>query len=65
MAHGAGSGEHQDKQSRCCRAPIVGFAAAHPFSRGGVPPQWSSTGREDMGDVWSKGSRGGYGEGEW
>jgi len=30
-AHGAGSGVHEDKQIRRCRAPIVGFAAARPF----------------------------------
>ena len=40
-AHGAGSSEHEDKHSRRCRAPIVGFAAARPSSRGGIPPQWS------------------------
>jgi len=26
--HGAGSNEHEDKESRCCRAPIIGFDAA-------------------------------------
>jgi len=25
---GAGSDEHEDKQSRCCRAPIISFVAA-------------------------------------
>jgi len=28
--HGAGSVEYEDKQSRRCRAPIVGVAAARP-----------------------------------
>jgi len=28
--HGAGSGEHEDNQSRRCRAPIIGFAAVRP-----------------------------------
>jgi len=26
--HGAGSHEHEDKQSRCCRVPIISFAVA-------------------------------------
>ena len=64
VVHGAGSGEHADKQIRRCRASIVGFAAARPPSMR-VPAKWSSTGKEDKGAVWSEGSRGGYGEGEW
>jgi len=37
--HGAGSGEHEEKNSRRCRAPMVGVAAARPWSRwGGDPP---------------------------
>ena len=28
--HGAGSGQHEDRQSRRCRAPIVGLAAVRP-----------------------------------
>jgi len=35
------------------------------LSRGEPPPNWSCAGREDTGDVWSQGSRGGYGEEEW
>jgi len=38
VAHGAGSGEYEDKQSRRCRVPIIGFAAARALSIGGVPP---------------------------
>jgi len=34
--HGAGSDEHEDKQSRRCHAPIIGFAAA--FRRRESPP---------------------------
>ena len=30
VEHGAGSGEHEDKQSRHYRAPTVGFATARP-----------------------------------
>jgi len=33
--HGAGSDEHEDKQSRRCRAPIIGYA---PRSDGGSTP---------------------------
>ena len=33
--HGAGSDEHEDKQSWRCRAPIISFAAA---LRGREPP---------------------------
>jgi len=64
-AHGAGSDEHEYKQSRRSRSPIVVFATARLSSSGGVPPQCSSTGKEDTWDVWSEDSRGGYGEGEW
>jgi len=31
--HGVGSGEYEDKQSRRCRTPIIGVAAARPFLR--------------------------------
>ena len=31
--HGAGSGENEDKESRRCRAPIVGFANVRPVTR--------------------------------
>ena len=34
VAHGAGSGEHEDKQIRRCRAPIVGFAPRVHYDRG-------------------------------
>ena len=37
VVHGAGCGEHADKQIRRCRAPIVRFAAARPFDR-----EWKS-----------------------
>ena len=46
-----GSGDHEDKQSRRCRAPILGVAAARPWSRGGVPPRWLWPEEEDKGDV--------------
>jgi len=36
--HGAVSGEHEDKRSRRCRAPIVGVATARPWLRGWSPP---------------------------
>ena len=32
VAHGAGSGEHEDKESRRCRSPIVYFASAPIFN---------------------------------
>jgi len=38
VEHGTGSAEHEDNQSRRCRAPIVGFAVARPWLKGGVPP---------------------------
>ena len=48
--HCADSGEHEDKQSRRCQAPIVGVAAARPWSRGrSAPPMvvtWDSDGLE-------------------
>jgi len=55
--HDAGGSEHEDKQSRRCCATIVGVAAARPKSRGGVPPQWSWPGKEDMGHGGQEGSR--------
>jgi len=30
--HGAGRGEHEDKQSRRCCAPIIGFATVRPIT---------------------------------
>jgi len=48
-AHGAGSSEHEDQQSRRCRAPIEDFAAARPPIEGGVPPQWSWAGKRTRG----------------
>jgi len=46
LEHGAGSGEHKDKQSRYRRAPILGAAALWPVGllgiwhrrRGNPPP---------------------------
>ena len=54
--HDEGSGEHKDKQSWHYHVPIVGFAAARPvtrplWSRVEVPTKWSSSGKEDTGDV--------------
>ena len=37
VEHGAGSGDGEDKWSRCCRALIVGVSAALPSSRGPPP----------------------------
>jgi len=38
------------------------FRRRAPMIKLGGPPQWSLTGKEDTGDVWSQSSRGGYGE---
>ena len=53
----AGSGNHKDKQSPRCGAPILGVASARPWSRGGVPPRWLWPEEEDTGDVGPDDSR--------
>ena len=59
MEHDVGSDECEDKQSRCCGAPILGVAAVRPWSRGGDPPQWSWPAGEGTETVGPEGSRGG------
>jgi hypothetical protein len=45
--------------SESCRAPILGVAAARPWSRGGIPPRWLWSEEEDTGDAGPDGRRGG------
>ena len=40
VEHGSGSSDDEDKQSQCCRAPILSAAAARPYSRERALPQW-------------------------
>jgi len=44
---GAGSDEHEDKESRCCRAPIIGFAAT--FRGSESPPNGLQLGKRTRG----------------
>jgi len=41
VEYGAGSSEHEDKESRRCRTPILGVAARTRGPEGKVPPQCS------------------------
>jgi len=45
--------------------PRANHRFCHRAPKEGVLPQWSSTAKENTRDVWSEGSRGGYGEGKW
>jgi len=63
----ADSGDHEDKPSRRCRAPILGVVAARPWSRGGVPPRWLWPEEKDRGMLGQMvvGEGHGHGNEEW
>ena len=63
VEHGTCRGEHEDKKSRRCRAPISGVAASQQVGKS--RPNGLQLGKRTRGNVLSEGSMGVYGEEEW
>jgi len=54
VEHGAGSGDHEDKQSRRCRPPILGITAVTIVQRENPPAMVVAWGR-GHGGCWARG----------